>query len=126
MEWRCLRNAEERVSSQQIEPQDYKIIIHDSNTFTPSITKSMKENTENLSEQLSNVLRLKMDPVYDAYNTDYNNDGRNLDTKIIECATQHDLPIFISIDGSLNDAGIATVGVCIVAPDIRVLDIEDN
>ena len=33
-------------------------------------------------------------------------------------ALQHDLPIFVSIDGSLDKHGIATTSICILAPDI--------
>jgi hypothetical protein len=44
-----------------------------------------------------------------------------LDHKILEHALQHDLPIFVSIDGSLDENGVATTSISsisIVAPDI--------
>jgi hypothetical protein len=41
-----------------------------------------------------------------------------LDHEILEHALQHDLPIFVSIDGSLNENGVATTSISIVAPDI--------
>ncbi len=41
-----------------------------------------------------------------------------MDHEFIEQATQHDLPIFISIDGSLDDNEKATVTKSIIAPDI--------
>jgi hypothetical protein len=52
-----------------------------------------------------------------------NNDGSPidnpiLDQEILERAMQHDLPIFVSIDGSLDEYGIATTSISIAAPDI--------
>ena len=44
---------------------------------------------------------------------------------ILALATQQDLPICVSIDGSLKD-GFATVSVCIVTPDIRIIDIDNE
>jgi hypothetical protein len=41
------------------------------------------------------------------------------DEEIILNAMQHDLPLFVSIDGNLNNRnGNATVSISIVAPDI--------
>jgi len=41
------------------------------------------------------------------------------DEEIIVNAMQHDLPLFVSIDGNLNNRnGNATVSISIVAPDI--------
>jgi hypothetical protein len=40
----------------------------------------------------------------------------------MEHALQHDLPVFISIDGSLDDDGIATVSISVVASDIKESD----
>jgi hypothetical protein len=39
---------------------------------------------------------------------------------------QHDLPIFVSIDGSLDDLGITTVSISIVARDIKMSDDKDG
>jgi hypothetical protein len=44
----------------------------------------------------------------------------------MEHASQHDLPIFVSIDGSVDDLGIATSTVSILAPDIRETDDIDS
>jgi hypothetical protein len=44
------------------------------------------------------------------------------DQEILDNAISHDLPIFISIDGSLDDLGVAIVSLSIVAPDIRDSD----
>ena len=41
--------------------------------------------------------------------------------EILDFATQHNLPIFVSIDGSLQDE-IATVSVSIIAPHILNMD----
>jgi hypothetical protein len=40
----------------------------------------------------------------------------------LDHSTLHDLPIFVSIDGSKDDVGIATVSI-IVAPDIHESDV---
>lgn len=45
------------------------------------------------------------------------------DQEILDQALEHDLPVFVSIDGSLDDQGIATVSITVVAPDIRECDI---
>ena len=45
------------------------------------------------------------------------------DTSIIEHATQHDLPIFISSDGSVSADGMVIVSTSILAPDIHDDDI---
>jgi hypothetical protein len=34
----------------------------------------------------------------------------------------HDLPIFIAIDGSLDETGVAPVSIAIIAPDIKDSD----
>jgi hypothetical protein len=64
--------------------------------------------------------------------TNYENDnlehefGRPLlNSEILDYATQHDLPIFVSIDGSLNNKK-ATVSISIIAPDIRDNDINNE
>jgi hypothetical protein len=42
-----------------------------------------------------------------------------LDQEILERAMQHDLPIIISIDGSLDEYSVVTTSISIVAPDIN-------
>jgi hypothetical protein len=56
-------------------------------------------------------------------NNDERQDTNRLisDDEIITYATRHDLPICVSIDGSLKE-GCAIVSMCIVAPDIRPMD----
>ena len=49
-----------------------------------------------------------------------------MDHEIIEDALQHDLPIFVSIDGSIDDSNLATTSISIVAPDIRDTDEKDS
>jgi hypothetical protein len=41
------------------------------------------------------------------------------DYAIIDQALQHDLPVVVSVDGSLDKDGIATTSISILAPDIR-------
>jgi hypothetical protein len=50
---------------------------------------------------------------------------RLLNNKILEFVTQHDLPVFVSIDGSLVE-NEATVSISIIAPDIRDLNTEET
>jgi len=49
-----------------------------------------------------------------------------MDHEIIEDALQHDLPIFVSIDGSIDDSNLATTSISIVAPDIRDTDEKES
>jgi hypothetical protein len=49
-------------------------------------------------------------------------DNSMMDPEIINFATQHDLPIFVSIDGSLDNKGITTTTVSVVARDIKDKD----
>jgi len=75
---------------------------------------------------LSNLLQLKHD---DNDDNGGHSDEENLymtDHKIIEYATQHDLAIFISIDGSLNEQNGASTTITILAPDIRDYDDRDD
>jgi hypothetical protein len=41
------------------------------------------------------------------------------DMEILDAALQHDLPIFVSIDGSFDDEGVACTTISVLAPDIR-------
>ena len=49
-------------------------------------------------------------------------DNYMMGPEIINFATQHDLPIFVSIDGSLDNKGITTTTVSVVAQDIKDKD----
>lgn len=79
----------------------------------------MEYNSIHLSKNLKNVLCLIPD---DIKPMKHSRDGLS-NQEIIEHALQHYLPLFISIDGSLNDDGIATVSIRVAAPDIRESDI---
>jgi hypothetical protein len=78
----------------------------------------MAKNSIGLSDHLRTVLSLTNEPS--------DNGLLMSDEMIIEYATQHDLPMFITIDGSVSDTGIATVSMSIIAPDIRENDDEGN
>ena len=79
----------------------------------------MTENSSRLSQHLEKILRLypnNMEPwIHNALALS--------DQEILDQALQHDLPIFVSIDGSREENGIATVSISIVAPDIREADL---
>jgi len=122
-EWRSYKDA---ISSRFIQcprPSDYKVIINDSNVFIPKVTATMMENSESLSNHLTSILRLRQnteDPIYASPPDNY----PLSDNEIIAFATQHELPIFVSIDGSLTPDGAATVSVNLIAPDIQPMDID--
>jgi len=82
----------------------------------------MDRNSSHLAEHLFKILRLN--PINQP--EDEQSSQRYFDTsiyltdqEIFDHATLHDLPICLSIDGSLGEDGIATTTVRIVAPDIR-------
>ena len=124
-EWRCYKYAFSSLFIQRPRSQDYTTIISDHNVFDPIVTSSMQSNSESLSAHLTTILRLKPDiNATDA--TEANDPEENYplsDLEILEYATQHDLPVFVCIDGSLSDDGIATVSVSLVAPDIQPKDL---
>eukprot|EP00590_Aulacoseira_subarctica_P005294 CAMPEP_0172416722 /NCGR_PEP_ID=MMETSP1064-20121228/3216_1 /TAXON_ID=202472 /ORGANISM="Aulacoseira subarctica , Strain CCAP 1002/5" /LENGTH=1681 /DNA_ID=CAMNT_0013154579 /DNA_START=343 /DNA_END=5384 /DNA_ORIENTATION=- len=117
-EWRQTRNGT-TAPSPTINDSEYSIIIDETNCFQPIYTQSMDQNSTKMSEHLVATLRLNHD----------NSDpwAKNLDAlseqEILDQALLHDLPIFVSIDGSLDDHGVATVSTSIVAPDIRETDV---
>jgi hypothetical protein len=91
VEWRCKKDEMEMFFQQKPEIQDYQTLLHENNSFCPSIIASLEQNSNKLSQHLSNLLQLKQDD-----NGGYS-DEQNIymtDRKIIEYATQHDLPIF--------------------------------
>jgi len=117
-EWRQSRNSTATPSPVIID-SEYSIIIDETNCFVPSYTQSMANNSTDLSEHLTATLRLNPE------NSDpwIKNADALSDQEILDQAVLHDLPVFISIDGSLTDDGVATVSISIVAPDIRENDI---
>jgi hypothetical protein len=78
----------------------------------------MKQNSKNLAKHLAMILRLQPDTMEDIQEERSINDHLK-DHEIFEYATQHDLPIFVSIDGSIDDSNVATTSISIAAPDIR-------
>jgi hypothetical protein len=63
----------------------------------------MQLNSEQMSLHLKRILCLSVDDtVLETINDDPQADSLLLNTEILEYATQHDLPIFISIDGGLE------------------------
>ena len=113
IEWRCSATAFHLPTS-----QEYCTLIHEENVFQPSILCSMKENSENLSKHLRTLLSLSME-------TTGTNDlppaEQHLmsDAAILDHATMHDLPIFVSSDGSVSADGMIIVSTSILAPDIH-------
>ena len=108
----------------QPHPNDHKIIIQDHNIYLPHIPLYMQQNSINLTQHLWAILMLQTPEDLNDNDPDDTsiNDTFLLDHEILEHAMQHDLPIFTSIDGSLDRNGIATVTMCIIAPDIKDTD----
>ena len=124
-EWRSYKDAAISRFIQRPKAADFRIIINDENVYLPIITNTMQQNSENLSDHITSILRLQ--PTHDNPTPMSQADNAPLsDAEIIELSTQHDLPVFVSIDGSLTDNGIATVSVNIIAPDIRPFDTDDE
>jgi hypothetical protein len=122
VEWRCKKSDIDSDRCQLPKPEDYKILIDETNAFHPCATQSMQQNFENLSKHLKAILR-----IFDTRNKESSEDSIEhadrplFDEGILNLATQYDLPIIVSIDESL-DNGNATVSVCIVIPDMRQVD----
>ena len=121
-EWRISRRRAE--SNMHFAPQQnqYTTLIGENNFFQPFITLSMQENSKNLAYYLTAILRLNpVERYVDPNNVD-DQDTKLLDFEILEYASQNDLPIFISIDGSVDQNGTATTSISVLAPDIRDTD----
>jgi hypothetical protein len=125
IEWRTSKAILESNHIQSTLSGEYKVLIHDDNGFQPLITASMKQNSKNLAKHLAMILRLQPDTMEDIQEERSINDHLK-DHEIFEYATQHDLPIFVSIDGSIDDSNVATTSISIVAPDIRDTDEKDS
>jgi hypothetical protein len=115
MEWRCQKKELEENMCQHPHQQDYMSIIDDTNVYVPSLLYSMQQNSELLSTQIRSILCLSNNDIRNVSETFMSNE------EILNYATQHELPIFVSIDGSLKNES-ATVSVSIVAPDIQLTD----
>jgi len=120
-EWRSYKDAAQSRFTQRPSPADFKIIINDNNVFIPKVFNTMPQNSESLSEHLASILRLRQTPG-DPITSDTQDNCLLSDNEIISLATRHDLPIFVSIDGSLLSDGTASVSVNLIAPDIRHTD----
>jgi len=82
----------------------------------------MEINSSKLSEHLKATLSLSDDAEW--IDTADDEGLPMTDVMITEYATQHDLPLFISIDGSVSKEDIDTVSISIVASDIKDNDIN--
>jgi len=126
MEWRVSMAAIESNDITPPFPQEYKVIICDQNCFQPFTFKSMRENSKLMAKHLINILRLNSYAPEGSDNDSAVSHTWLHDSEILEYATQHDLPVYISIDGSYGDNGIAFTSICIVALDIRDTDTLDG
>jgi hypothetical protein len=121
VEWRARKEMIEMACLQTPRPSEYKTIIDDNNCFKPCITHSMSQNSANLNTHLSALLRLQDE--YQPNTDDEENSVDHLtDSEILNYATQHNILLTVSIDGSFDQHGIATTTICIVSPDIRESD----
>jgi len=68
------------------------------------------------------ILQLQRDQQEDQTQMELEPTLHLLDHEILDYATQHDLAIFVSIDGSLDSTGVATTTISVIAPDIRETD----
>jgi hypothetical protein len=126
IEWRATRHDIANGDIIQPNPNDYIKIIDDHNCFQPNILSSSHQNSMHLVDHLLSILKLQQENQGDP--APRNNPGRQClsDHEIIELALKHDLPIFVSLDGSRDEQGIATISMSIVAPDIREEDEPDS
>jgi len=107
----------------------YRTIIGENNAFRPSLRYSMDRNSSHLAEHLFKILRLNpIDQPEDEQSPQryFDTSIYLTDQEIFDHATLHDLPICLSIDGSLGEDEVATTTVSIVAPDIRETDAIDG
>jgi hypothetical protein len=122
IEWRVKRADVASTNQTVPKPTEYKTIIDDSNVFDPLIYSSMQQNSKDLAEYLYTVLRLQVNSQGSPPTQDWDTQIYLSDQEIIDHAMQHDLPIFVSIDGSYDAEGIACTTISIVAPDIQEED----
>ncbi len=125
VEWRLPKHQIKFISTPTPHPNDFKTIILDHNAYHPSILSSMHQNSQNLATHLQSILQLKTDQGQSApRNTATSTPEPEYleDHQILDYAMAHDLPIFVAIDGSLDENGVATVSTAIIAPDIKDSD----
>ncbi len=126
IEWRVKRTEVNRVKQRPPQSGHYRTILTDENAFCPSLSCSMQENSENMVLHLLQILQLNPDHPPDPLLADLEADEYLKDHEILEYATQHDHPVFVSIDGSLDNNGIATKTISIIAPDIQDEDYQET
>lgn len=122
VEWRCTTDELDNYQAQHPKALEYRIVIHENNVFHPLIYHSVEQNSSNLVKNLESILKLTPDAVEEETQRDLDNNNLKKDYEIFEYATQNDLSIFVSIDGSLDDEGVAIDSVSLSAPDIRDTD----
>ena len=122
VEWRCTTDELDNYQAQHPKALEYRTLIHDNNVFHPLIFHSMEQNSRNLVKHLELILTLPPDATEEETQRDLDNNNLIKDYEIFEYATQNDLSIFVSIDGSLDDEGVAIDSVSLSAPDIRDTD----
>lgn len=118
IERRCQTDTFSNCYIEKPQPEDYIVLINDDNVFNPSVLSSIQENSEALSKHLQSILSLDNEEVpIEELDEDTEFVRRMTNDEVIFYAMQHDLPLFASIDGGLEN-GIATVSISIVAPHI--------
>jgi hypothetical protein len=127
VEWRCCKTYLGESYNTPIFPRHFKIIIDETNVYIPSAFHSMQQNSELLSAHLKRLLHLQNeisdddapnDREDDSLDSIYDEDRLVLDHKILQLVAQLEIPIFLSIDASL-DKGEAVRSISIVVPDTR-------
>jgi hypothetical protein len=86
----------------------------------------MQENSENMVQDLLQILQLNPDHPPDPLLADLEADDHLKDHKILEYATQHNHPVFVGIDDSLDNNGIAITTISIIALDIQDEDYQET
>jgi hypothetical protein len=127
-EWRCYKSNLEEDYTLTTFPLNFTTIIDDTKVSIPSAMRSMDENSRSLSEHLGKLLCLSSEDSEELFheNIDTINDEDNimLNHEILEYIAQLELPVFLSIDATLEN-GSAISNVSITVPDIRQTD-EDQ
>jgi hypothetical protein len=125
----CRREATkhqiEFISTPTPHPNDFKTIILDHNAYHPSILSSIGQNSQNLATHLQSLLQLKTDQGESAPSNTANSTPVTEyleDHQIFDYAMAHDLPIFVAIDGSLDETEVAAVSIAIIASDNKDSD----
>jgi len=113
-EWR--KPVNENIENHE-NPKDYKFMTPNSSSYTPLITKTMKENSIRLLEQMKTIFNLDINQREQSIS---HNVLRLSDHEIISRGTVgFTRPLFIATDGSYDpEMNIARASIVIVEPDI--------